>query len=126
MAYPPEYRYTKEHEWLAREGDEARIGITSFAQASLGDIVFVELPAVGAELAAGKSFGTVESVKAVSDLYAPVSGTVVAVNEELATQPEKVNRTPHEAWMVRVRLANPAEIDTLLTADSYEQFTQEE
>ncbi len=91
MAYPPEFKYTKEHEWLAVDGTTGTIGITDHAQNSLGDIVFVELPKVGAELVAGKSFGTVESVKAVSDLYAPVSGTVTAINEELATSPEKVN-----------------------------------
>ena len=126
MAYPTEYKYTKEHEWLALDGTTGTIGITNYAQNSLGDIVFVELPKVGSELVAGKTFGTVESVKAVSDLYAPVSGTVTAINEELATSPEKVNSTPHTAWMVKLTLANPSEADTLLSADDYEKFIAEE
>ncbi|MDR3763619.1 MAG: glycine cleavage system protein GcvH [Acidobacteriota bacterium] len=126
MAYPPEYKYTKEHEWLSVDGATGTIGITDFAQNSLGDIVFVELPKVGAELTAGSTFGTVESVKAVSDLYAPVSGTVTAVNEELATTPEKVNNDPHAAWMVRLTLANPAEAEGLLAVADYEKFIAEE
>jgi glycine cleavage system H protein len=126
MAYPPEYKYTKEHEWLALDGVTGTIGITNHAQNSLGDIVFVELPKVGAELTAGKTFGTVESVKAVSDLYAPVSGTVTAINEELATSPEKVNSAPHTAWMVKLTLSNPSEADALLSADDYEKFIAEE
>jgi glycine cleavage system H protein len=126
MAYPPEFKYTKEHEWLALDGITGTIGITDHAQNSLGDIVFVELPKVGAELVAGKAFGTVESVKAVSDLYAPVSGTVRAINEELATSPEKVNSNPHAAWMVKITLSNPAEIDALLSAPDYEKFVAEE
>ena len=126
MAYPPEYKYTKEHEWVFVDGTAGTIGITHHAQDELGDIVFVELPKVGAELTAGKSFGTVESVKAVSDLYAPVSGTVTAINDELATSPEKVNSSPHTAWMVRVTLANPAEMDGLLSAEDYEKFIAEE
>ena len=126
MAYPPEYKYTKEHEWLALDGDTGTIGITHHAQDELGDIVFVELPKVGADLTAGKSFGTVESVKAVSDLYAPVSGTVTAINDELATSPEKVNSSPHTAWMVKVTLANPAETEGLLSAEDYEKFIAEE
>ncbi len=126
MAYPPEYKYTKEHEWLSLDGDTGTIGITHHAQDELGDIVFVELPKIGAELSAGKTFGTVESVKAVSDLYAPISGTVTAVNEDLATSPEKVNSSPHTAWMVKVTLANPAETDGLLSAEDYEKFIAEE
>ena len=126
MAYPPEYKYTKEHEWLSVEGSTGTIGITHHAQDELGDIVFVELPKVGAEVSAGKTFGTVESVKAVSDLYAPVSGTVTAVNDDLATSPEKVNSSPHAAWMVKVTLANPAEMDGLLSAEDYEKFIAEE
>ena len=126
MAYPAEYKYTKEHEWLAVEDGTGTIGITQHAQAALGDIVFVELPKVGAELTAGKTFGTVESVKAVSDLYAPVSGTVTAVNEDLATSPEKVNSSPHTAWMVKVKLTNPSEVDSLLSAEDYEKFAAEE
>ena len=126
MAYPPEYKYTKEHEWLAVDGTTGTIGITDHAQNSLGDIVFVEQPKVGAQLEAGKTFGTVESVKAVSDLYAPVTGTVTAINEALATAPEKVNSEPHTAWMVKVTLANPAEAAALLTAADYEKFVAEE
>jgi glycine cleavage system H protein len=126
MAYPTEYKYTKEHEWLAVEGATGTIGITDHAQNSLGDIVFVELPKVGAELAAGKSFGTVESVKAVSDLFAPVSGTVTATNGDLATSPEKVNSDPHGAWMVKITLSNPAELDALLSVADYEKFIAEE
>lgn len=126
MAYPAEYKYTKEHEWLSVEGTTGTIGITDFAQNSLGDIVFVELPKVGAELTAGSTFGTVESVKAVSDLYAPVSGTVTAINEELATSPEKVNSDPHNAWMVKVTLTDPAQVDGLLNVADYEKFIAEE
>jgi len=126
MAYPPEYKYTKEHEWLAVDGATGTIGITDFAQNSLGDIVFVELPKVGATLTAGKTFGTVESVKAVSDLYAPVSGTVTAINQELATAPEKVNNNPHASWMVKLTLADPAELSGLLSAADYEKFIAEE
>jgi glycine cleavage system H protein len=126
VAYPPEFKYTKEHEWLAVDGTTGTIGITDHAQSSLGDIVFVELPKTGTELTAGKTFGTVESVKAVSDLYAPVSGTVIAVNEELATSPEKVNSAPHSAWMVKITLANPAEIGALLSVADYEKFIAEE
>jgi glycine cleavage system H protein len=126
MAYPPEFKYTKEHEWLAIDGNTGTIGITQYAQNSLGDIVFVELPKVGVELSAGKSFGTVESVKAVSDLYAPVSGTVTAVNDELATSPEKVNGSPHTAWMVKITLSNPSEADALLSHEDYEKFIAEE
>jgi glycine cleavage system H protein len=126
MAYPPEFKYTKEHEWLAVEGATGTIGITDFAQNSLGDIVFVELPKIGASLVAGKTFGTVESVKAVSDLYAPASGIVTAVNEELATAPEKVNSQPHTAWMVKINLADPADLAALLSVAEYEKFISEE
>ncbi len=126
MAYPPQFKYTKEHEWLAVDGTTGTMGITDYAQNSLGDIVFVELPKVGTQLVAGKSFGSVESVKAVSDLYAPVSGTVTAVNEELATAPEKVNSDPHAAWMVKITLANPSEAASLLSVADYEKFIAEE
>ena len=126
MAYPPEFKYTKEHEWLAVDGATGTIGITDFAQNSLGDIVFVELPKIGASLVAGKTFGTVESVKAVSDLYAPASGTVTAINEELATAPEKVNSQPHTAWMVKINLTDPAELASLLSVAGYEKFIAEE
>jgi glycine cleavage system H protein len=123
MPYPNDRKYTKEHEWIAADG---AIGITNHAQDSLGDIVFVELPKVGAEITAGKSFGTVESVKAVSDLYAPVSGTVTAVNEALATSPELVNKDAHGAWMVKIKVKDPAEMTGLLSAADYEKFASEE
>jgi glycine cleavage system H protein len=126
MAYPTDRKYTKEHEWIQTSGSAGVVGITDYAQQSLGDIVFVELPKVGAELAAGKAFGTVESVKAVSDLYAPASGSVTEVNGELATAPEKVNKDPHGSWMVKVRLKNPKELDALLSATDYEKFVAEE
>jgi len=126
MPFPTDYKYTKEHEWIKAEGNNATIGITSYAQESLGDIVFVELPKVGAELAAGKTFGTVESVKAVSDLFAPASGTVTEVNGDLVTSPEKVNKDPHGSWMVKITLKNPGELDRLLSAADYEKFVAEE
>ena len=126
MAYPTDRKYTKEHEWIQASGAAAAIGITDHAQESLGDIVFVELPKAGAELAAGKTFGTVESVKAVSDLYAPASGTVTETNGELATSPEKVNKDPHGSWMVKITLKNPGELDGLLSAADYEKFVAEE
>jgi glycine cleavage system H protein len=123
MSYPTDRKYTKEHEWITADGT---IGITHYAQDSLGDIVFVELPKVGTEIAAGKPFGTVESVKAVSDLNAPVSGTVNAVNEDLATSPEKVNKDAHGAWMVKIKVKDPAELNALLSAAEYEKFVSEE
>ncbi|HEX6881243.1 MAG TPA: glycine cleavage system protein GcvH [Terriglobales bacterium] len=126
MAYPADFKYTKEHEWIKVEGNTGTIGITDHAQNSLGDIVFVELPKVGAELKAGSSFGTVESVKAVSDLFAPVSGTITEVNADLATSPEKVNSDAHAAWMVKVNLKNPSEVNGLLSAADYEKFVAEE
>ena len=126
MAYPTDRKYTKEHEWIQVNGNSATVGITDYAQQSLGDIVFVEAPKVGAELTAGKTFGTVESVKAVSDLFAPVSGTVTEVNADLATAPEKVNSDAHAAWMLKLTVKNPAELDTLLSAADYEKFIAEE
>jgi glycine cleavage system H protein len=126
MAYPADYKYTKEHEWIKADGNNATIGITSYAQNSLGDIVFVDLPKVGTEITAGKTFGTVESVKAVSDLYAPTSGTVTEVNGELATAPENVNKDAHSAWMIKVALKNPVELGSLLSAADYEKFVAEE
>ena len=126
MAYPTDFKYTKEHEWIKADGNNATIGITAYAQESLGDIVFVELPKVGAEITAGKTFGTVESVKAVSDLYAPASGAVTDVNGELATAPEKINQDAHSAWMIKLTLKNPAELNSLLSAADYEKFIQEE
>jgi glycine cleavage system H protein len=126
MSYPSDFKYTKEHEWIKPEGQNASIGITSYAQDSLGDIVFVDLPKAGAEITAGKTFGSVESVKAVSDLYAPVSGTVTAVNAELATAPEMINKDAHSAWMIKITLKDPAELNGLLTAADYEKFVAEE
>jgi glycine cleavage system H protein len=126
MAYPANYKYTKEHEWLKVEGNTGTIGITDHAQESLGDIVFVELPKVGTEIVAGKTFGAVESVKAVSDLFAPVSGTVTAVNDALNTSPEQVNKDAHAAWMVKVTLKDPNEAGHLLSVGDYEKFVAEE
>lgn len=126
MAYPADYKYTKEHEWVKVEGTKGTIGITDHAQEALGDIVFVELPKPGAAITAGQSFGTVESVKAVSDLYAPVSGSVTEVNGELASSPEKVNSDAHSAWMVKVTLSNPTEVNSLMSAADYEKFVAEE
>lgn len=126
MPYPADSKYTKEHEWIKPDGATATIGITSYAQESLGDIVFVDLPKVGAEIALGKTFGSVESVKAVSDLYAPASGTVTEVNGELATAPEKINQDAHAAWMVKIKLKNPGELNSLLSAADYEKFVTEE
>lgn len=126
MAFPTDRKYTKEHEWIVVDETTATIGITSYAQESLGDIVFVELPKIGSEITAGKPFGTVESVKAVSDLYAPASGTVTEVNGELATAPEKVNKDAHGAWMIKVNLKDTGELNSLLSADDYERFVNEE
>jgi len=126
MAFPADYRYTREHEWLKVDGNQATIGITDYAQNSLGDIVFVELPKIGDELSIGKSFGSVESVKAVSELFAPASGKVVAINNELTTAPEKINSAAHDAWMVRIQLANPGEVNKLLSAADYENYVKEE
>jgi glycine cleavage system H protein len=126
MPYPTDYKYTKEHEWIKADGNNATIGITHHAQESLGDIVFVDLPKVGTEVSAGKTFGSVESVKAVSDLYAPVSGTVTDLNPDLATAPEQINKDAHSAWMIKVTLKNPAELNALLSATDYEKFVAEE
>jgi glycine cleavage system H protein len=126
MAYPTDRKYTKEHEWIQSNGSSATIGITDYAQNSLGDIVFVDLPKVGSELTAGKTFGTVESVKAVSDLFSPASGTVTETNADLATSPEKVNKDPHGSWMVKITLKNASELDSLLAPADYEKFVAEE
>jgi glycine cleavage system H protein len=126
MPYPSEFKYTKEHEWIKADGNTATIGITAYAQESLGDIVFVELPKLGTEITAGKTFGSVESVKAVSDLYAPATGTVIEVNGELATAPEKINKDAHSAWMLKMKLKNPGELSSLLSASDYEKFVAEE
>lgn len=123
MSYPTDRKYTKEHEWITSDGT---IGITHYAQESLGDIVFVDLPKLGAELTQAKTMGTVESVKAVSDVYAPASGTVTAVNGELATAPEKVNKDAHGTWMVKIKIKDPGELSRLLSAADYEKFVSEE
>jgi glycine cleavage system H protein len=126
MAYPTQYRYTREHEWLNVEGNIGSIGITDHAQDALGDIVFVDAPKVGATVEAGKVFGTVESVKSVSELFSPVSGTVTAVNEGLVNTPEKINTAAHETWIIQVQMSNPTEVDALLSAADYEKFISEE
>jgi glycine cleavage system H protein len=126
MAYPTTYKYTKEHEWLDVQGSTGVIGITDYAQSTLGDIVFVELPKVGDTVTGGQTFGSVESVKAVSDLYSPVSGTVTAINEELNSSPDKVNENAHEAWIIKVELSEPSQVDSLLDAAAYEAFIAEE
>jgi len=121
--YPPELRYTKEHEWAKVEGKRARVGITHYAQDQLGDVVFVELPKLGTRVTQMQTFGVVESVKAVSDLFAPLSGSVAEVNEALTQTPERVNRDPYgTGWLIVIDLANPAEVDRLMTAAQYEEF----
>ena len=129
MAYPPAYKYTKTHEWLNADGAEGSVGITDYAQESLGDIVFVELPKVGATLEAGKIFGSVESVKAVSDLYAPVSGTVTEINEDLNATPDTINTAANDTWLYKFTLSDPSQLtslDTLLDAEAYQKFVTEE
>jgi glycine cleavage system H protein len=125
--YPENFRYTKEHEWVLVEGDTGTIGITDHAQEELGDIVYVDLPKVGAHVERGKSLGSVESVKAVSDIYSPAGGEVTAVNEMLADAPETLNRDPHGAgWLVKLRLSAPAEVLELLTAEDYQKYVEAE
>jgi glycine cleavage system H protein len=126
MAYPPQFRYTREHEWIQVDGAIGSIGITDYAQSSLGDIVYVDAPKVGDAVTANATFGSVESVKAVSDLYSPVTGTVTAVNEELKKSPDKINEDAHGTWIIKVELANPAEVNALLDATAYEKFVSEE
>jgi glycine cleavage system H protein len=126
MSYPADYKYTKEHEWISVDGAKGTVGITDYAQNSLGDIVFVELPKAGTEITAGKTFGSVESVKAVSDLFAPVSGTITEVNEALNTAPEQVNKDANATWMIKVKLKDPGEAGKLLSAADYEKFVAEE
>ena len=126
MPYPANYRYTREHEWISVEGSIGTIGITDYAQKSLGDIVYVDVPKVGDKVTAHGTFGSVESVKAVSDLYCPVSGTVTAVNDELKTSPDRINEDAHSAWIIKVELSDPAEPDKLLDAAAYEAFVTEE
>ena len=122
MNVPKDLRYTKEHEWIRVEGGEAIVGVTDYAQGELGDVIFVELPAPGSKVAQMKSFGTIDAVKTVSDLFAPVSGEVTAVNTELKENPALVNQSPYDkGWMVRIRLATPKELDALLSADAYEK-----
>jgi glycine cleavage system H protein len=126
MAYPADRRYTKEHEWVSTSAEVATIGITDYAQTELGDVVFVELPKVGATVTAGKTFGTVESVKAVSEIFAPASGEVVEANPELTPKPETINSDPHGAgWLIKIKLVNPGELSGLLDATAYEAYVAE-
>lgn len=126
MSYPQNYKYTREHEWVEPNGKTGTIGITDHAQNSLGDIVFVDAPKVGANVKKGEVFGSVESVKAVSDLYSPVTGTVTEVNESLKDSPEKLNTGAHSAWIIKVEMSNPGELESLLSAADYEKFIAEE
>ena len=124
---PEDLHYSKDHEWIRVEGDVGTIGITDYAQNSLGDVVYVELPKVGESFAAHESFGSVESVKAVSEIFSPVGGEITEVNESLQDEPEKVNNDPYdEGWMIRIRMSNPGEVDSLLSAAEYEDFTKAE
>ena len=125
--YPENFRYTKEHEWVRVEGDTGTVGISDHAQKELGDIVYVDLPKAGTHVEKGKSFGSVESVKAVSDIYAPVSGEVIEVNEALSNKPETLNEDPHGAgWLVKIKLSAPGEIQQLLSADDYQKYVGSE
>jgi glycine cleavage system H protein len=126
MAYPEKYKYTKEHEWIEVAGNVGTIGITDYAQNSLGDIVFVDAPKVGTKVEKGATFGSVESVKAVSDLYSPVTGTVTEANEELQASPEKINTDAHSSWIIKVELSDAGELAALLSAADYEKFIAEE
>ena len=126
MPYPTDYRYTREHEWISIDGAIGTIGITDYAQNSLGDIVYVDAPKVGDTVTANATFGSVESVKAVSDLFSPVSGKVTAVNEELKTAPDKINENAHATWIIKVELSDPSQVDKLLDAAAYEAFIAEE
>jgi glycine cleavage system H protein len=124
MSYPADLKYTKEHEWIRVDGNTGAIGITDFAQQQLGDVVYVELPEVGSTITAGQVFGTIESVKAVSELFAPVTGAVSEINTSLKDRPDHVNSKPHETWMVKVTLSNPGETGSLMDAEAYEQLIQ--
>jgi glycine cleavage system H protein len=126
MAYPENYKYTREHEWIEIVGNVGTVGITDYAQNSLGDIVFVDAPKVGSKVEKGAVFGSVESVKAVSDLYSPVTGTVTEANEELTSSPEKINTEAHQAWIIKVELSDLGEVNALLSAADYEKFIAEE
>ena len=119
MTLPPNFKYTKDHEWIDVNGDRGRVGITDYAQQQLGDVVYLELPAAGTTLTQGQSFGTIESVKAVSELYSPVSGEVLETNDALKSKPEQVNTDPHGSWLIVLKLTNPAEIGALLDASQY-------
>lgn len=121
--YPADLKYTKDHEWIRVEGESGRVGITDFAQHQLGDVVYVELPAVGTKVTAGQTFGSIESVKAVSELFAPVGGEVLEVNEDLRERPEQVNTRPHDAWIVKIRLADQQDVHALLDAEAYTALT---
>lgn len=124
--YPADYRYTKDHEWVRADGSAAIVGITDYAQQQLGDVVFVELPKIGAKVKAGETIGTVESVKAVSEIFSPVSGEVIETNSALADSPEKINQDPHgSAWMVKLRIVNPNELSALMDAAAYEAYVTE-
>lgn len=123
--YPTDLKYTKDHEWIRVDGTTGIVGITDFAQKQLGDVVYVDLPEVGTAVTAGQTFGTIESVKAVSELYAPVNGTVAEVNGALKDKPEQVNTTPHEAWMIKLALTSPGEIEGLLDADAYQALIRD-
>jgi glycine cleavage system H protein len=126
MAYPTQFKYSKDHEWIDVKGDVATVGITDYAQSELGDVVFVELPAVGAKVTAGKTFGSVESVKAVSEIYAPATGEVVEANAALVQKPETINTDPHAAaWLIKIKLANAAELGSLMDAAAYEAYIAE-
>ena len=122
--YPTDLKYTKEHEWVRVAGDEAAVGITDFAQKQLGDIVFVELPELGRKLTQGEVFGTIESVKAVSELFSPLAGEVVAVNDALGLRPEAVNTEPHDTWMIKIKIANAGELASLFDSAQYDTLTQ--
>jgi glycine cleavage system H protein len=126
MAYPAAYRYTREHEWISLDGAIGTIGITDYAQNSLGDIVYVDAPKVGDAVTANQTFGSVESVKAVSDLYSPVTGKITAINDDLKSSPDKINEAPHDTWIIKVELADPAQFEKLLDAQAYEAFIAEE
>ena len=126
MSYPESYRYAKSHEWLSLNGDTATVGITDYAQSSLGDIVFIELPKLGQRVEAGSTFGSVESVKAVSDLYSPVTGTVLEINENLNAKPETLNEAANDTWIIKVSVLNPDDADALLSAADYQKFVAEE
>jgi len=123
-SYPAGFKYTKDHEWIDLAGDSGKVGITDYAQQQLGDVVYMELPEVGQKLKQGQSFGTIESVKAVSELYSPVTGEVTAVNTALKDKPETVNKNPHESWMIAVKLTNPGEAGALLDATQYQDLVK--